>query len=62
MIDIREHLNPLPVEEVTMKNAGIDQDIEDFIAGSLQQSRALRKWSTYHSRIKESLTVGAKGV
>jgi hypothetical protein len=61
-IDIREHLNPLPDEDVTMKNAGIDKDIEDFIAGYLHQSRALRKWSAYHSRIKEALTVGAKGV
>jgi hypothetical protein len=61
-IDIREHLNPLPDEDVTMKNTGIDKDIENFIAGYLHQSRALRKWSAYHSRIKEALTVGAKGV
>lgn len=61
-VDIREHLNPLPAEDITMKNAGIDKDIQDFIAGYLHQSRALRKWSAHHSRIKEALTVGAKGV
>jgi hypothetical protein len=61
-IDIREHLDASPVEDVTMKNAGVDKDIEDFIAGYLQQSRALQKWSSYHTRIKEALTVGAKGV
>jgi ankyrin repeat domain-containing protein 50 len=61
-IDVREYLNPLPVEEVTTKNAGINQDIEGFTARSLQQSWALQKWSTYHSRIKEELMAAAKGV
>ena len=60
--DIREHLDPSPVEDVTMKNSGVEDDIGNFIAGHLTQSRALRKCFSYHSRIKVALTVGAKGV
>jgi hypothetical protein len=60
--DIREYLDPSPVEDITMKNSGVEKDIELFIAGHLDQSRALRKWSLYHSRIKEALAAGAQGV
>jgi len=60
--DIREHLDPSPAEDVLMKNSGIEMDIEEFITGHLGQSRKLQKWSLYHSRIKEALTAGAKGV
>ena len=61
-LDIREHLHPLPVEDITMKNSGVEKDIKLFIAGHLDQSRALRKWSSYHSQIKEALAAGAQGV
>jgi ankyrin repeat domain-containing protein 50 len=61
-IDIREHLDPSSAEDIIMRNAGVDKDIEDYITGYLRQSRVLRKWSAYHLRIKEALTVGAKGV
>ena len=61
-LDIREHLDPSPFEDVTMKNSGVEEDIGSFIAGHLAHSRALRKWFSYHSRIKDALTAGAKGV
>lgn len=60
--DIRECLHPSPIEDVSMKNAGVDKDIADYIQGHLEQHRALRKWSKYHVRIKEVLTTHAKGV
>jgi ankyrin repeat domain-containing protein 50 len=61
-IDIRNSLDPAPDEDIAMKHAGVDKDIENYIAGHLEQNRALQKWSAYHSRIKEALAVGAKGV
>jgi hypothetical protein len=45
-----------------MKNSGIEKDIEEFIAGHLDQSRKLQKWSLYHSRIKEALTAGPQAL
>jgi ankyrin repeat domain-containing protein 50 len=60
--DIREHLNPSSTEDISMKNAGINKDIELFVRGHLQRDRALQKWSSYHSRIQEELTAKAGGV
>jgi hypothetical protein len=60
--DIRDALNPLPDQDIRMKNSGVDKDIADFIAGRLEQDRKLRKWQPYRGRIQEVLTKCSKGV
>ena len=49
-------------QEVKMRNAGIDEDITDFISGRLHEDRKLRKWLPDSKKIEETLTEGAKGV
>lgn len=61
-LDIREYLNLSSNQEVSMKNAGIDKDIEDFVRDQLEQDRALQKWSSYHPQIQEALKAKAGGV
>ncbi len=60
--DIRETLEPSSAEDISMKNTGVNKDIEDFIQGHLERDRAMQKWSTHHSRIKGALTAKADGV
>jgi hypothetical protein len=60
--DIRDAINPLPAQDIRMKNSGIDKDIAKFISGRLDQDRKLRKWEPYRHRIQEVLTQRAQGV
>ncbi|KAL8664146.1 MAG: hypothetical protein Q9168_007966 [Polycauliona sp. 1 TL-2023] len=60
--DIRDSLDLPMNEQVTMQNAGIDEDITKFVSGQLVGDRRLRKLSAYHNKIQEALTSGAKGV
>jgi ankyrin repeat domain-containing protein 50 len=60
--DIRENLEPLSTEDISMKNTGVNQDIEDFIRGHLERDRVMQKWSTHHSQIQDALTTKASGV
>jgi ankyrin repeat domain-containing protein 50 len=60
--DIRQSLNPAGNEEVIMKNAGINQDISDFISGQLKVDPKLRKWRAHHDRIRQALAERAQGV
>ncbi|KAL9577314.1 MAG: hypothetical protein Q9203_007513 [Teloschistes exilis] len=61
-LDIRESLNLPTTHQVIMQNAGINQDITDFVSGQLVGDRRLRKWLSYHDKIQATLTNGAKGV
>lgn len=60
--DIRESLNPAEDDEVVMKNAEINRDIENFISEQLNMDRKLRKWHVHHDRIQRVLTERAQGV
>ena len=60
--DIRSSLNLSFDQEVKMRNAGIDKDIENFISSRLHDDRRLEKWLPYCSKIKETLVKGAQGV
>ena len=61
--DIREDIQPLPEEDVTMiKNEGVDQDIASYIAGRLDADRRLTKWKSFRSKIEDGLTLRARGV
>jgi ankyrin repeat domain-containing protein 50 len=60
--NIRESLNPAGDEEVIMKNAGINQDISDFISRQLKVDPKLRKWRAHHDRIRQALAERAMGV
>ena len=60
--DIRSSFNPSPSQEVNMRNAGIDKDIENFISSRLHEDRRLRKWLQYSRKIEETLAKRAQGV
>ena len=60
--DIREALEPLPREDIMMKNAGVENDIAGFISDRLDKDRKLRRWAASHERIKQALAKGAQGV
>ena len=60
--DIRESLDILATQEVMMQNAGIDQDIADFVSSRLSTDRRLRRFLSYRDIIQETLARGAKGV
>ena len=60
--DIRKSLNFSSDQEVKMRNAGIDKDIENFISSRLHGDRRLQKWLPYHSKIEEILSKRAQGV
>ena len=60
--DIRSSFNPSPSQEVKMRNAGIDKDIENFISSRLHEDRRLRKWLQYSRKIEETLAKRAQGV
>ena len=60
--DIRDGFQPMPHEDVVMKNPGVDTDIADFVSDRLTRDRRLSKWHSYHKQIKESFSRGARGV
>lgn len=60
--DIRDSLDIAATYEVTMRNAGIDKDIVNFISGRLDADRRLRKLLPYRDKIQETLAKRAKGV
>ena len=60
--DIRESLEPLASQEITMQNPGIDQDIAGFIFSRLSTDRRLRRFLSFRDMIQEKLARGARGV
>ena len=60
--DIHESLNLSTTQKVAMQNAGIDQDIGNFISARLKTDRSLQKWRKYHDKIQDTLAERAKGV
>lgn len=60
--DIHESLNLSNTEKVSMQNAGIDQDITNFISARLNKDRSLQKWSNHRDKIQDTLAERAKGV
>ena len=60
--DIRDSLDISATQQVTMQNAGIDQDIVDYISGRFDTERRLRKMLPYRDKIQETLAKRAKGV
>ena len=60
--DIRDSLDNFATQQVKMHNAGIDNDIANFISGRFDADRRLRKWLPYRDKIQETLAKRAKGV
>lgn len=60
--DIRTSLSFSLDQEVKMRNAGIDEDIENFISSRLHEDQRLQKWLPYSGKIEEKLAKRAKGV
>ncbi len=60
--DIRRSLGFSSDQEVKMRNAGIDEDIEKFISSRLRDDRRLKKWLPYRGKIEETLAERAQGV
>jgi hypothetical protein len=61
-LEIRESLDPLSDQNVSLRNSEVDRDIESFVTYQLENDRKLHKWKTRHTDIKEKLTTGAQGV
>ena len=59
--DIRNSLNFSLDQDVKMRNAGIDKDIENFIFSRLHEDQRLRKWLPYRSKIEDTLAERAQG-
>ena len=62
LYDIRHSLGHSFDQEVKMRNAGIDKDIENFISSRLHEDHRLQKWLPYRHKIEETLTERAQGV
>jgi ankyrin repeat protein len=60
--DIRESLNPTSIQQVTMRNVGIEEDIASYVLYQLTEDRRLERWQQYREKIQETLVKGAKGV
>ena len=60
--DIRRSLNVSSDQDVKMRNAGIDKDIENVISSRLRGDRRLQEWLPYRSKIEETLAKRAQGV
>lgn len=60
--DIRGSLSPAGHDEVVMKNAGINQDITNFISRQINTDPKLQKWRAHHDRIQQALAGRAHGV
>lgn len=61
-LDIRESLNPLLDQNVSLRSSEVDGDIESFVSYQLKIEQKLQKWKARHTDIKEKLTAGAQGV
>ena len=61
-IDIRESFTHLSMQEIQMRNSGIDKDIADYISGRFNIDRRLRKWFQYREKIQEALVKRAEGM
>lgn len=61
-LDIQDSLSPDENQVVTMDNAGVRRDIENFIAQKLKSDRGLRKWEEQSKRIRETIAEKAQGV
>ncbi len=62
LYDIRISLKLSLDQEVKMRNAGIDKDIENFISSRLHEDHRLRKWLPYRNKIEEMLAKRSQGV
>jgi hypothetical protein len=60
--DIRESLEALDDQIISMKNNLVDYDIASFVSGHMRDNRRLRKWEKYHDEIEQAFIKGAKGV
>jgi hypothetical protein len=59
---LRDELDTLQDDIVSMRNNSVDSDIASFVSGYLKRSRGLRKWEKYHDRIEKAHTERAGGV
>lgn len=62
LLDIREFLGLPIIQQIIMRNEGINKDIVDFISGQLDEDRRLRKLSPYRNKIQIALAKGARGM
>lgn len=60
--DIRDELDALRDETISMKSDSVDGDIAAFISSYLRNNRRLRKWEIHYDQIENALTERAKGV
>ncbi|KAI9149607.1 Vegetative incompatibility protein [Paramyrothecium foliicola] len=61
-IDIREDLEALEQETISLRNDYVDKDIAAFVSKYLRQNRRLQGWEKHYDQIEKALTDRAKGV
>lgn len=62
VFDIRQSLNPQAGQEVTMKNPGVDKDIDNYVYYQLTTDPGLHQWKSDRAEIHAALTERAQGV
>ncbi|RYP76840.1 hypothetical protein DL771_001576 [Monosporascus sp. 5C6A] len=61
LVDIRDEIEVLADEIISMKVESIQKDITSFISQHLRESSRLRKWARHHERIESVVTERANG-
>ncbi|ORY68357.1 uncharacterized protein BCR38DRAFT_471936 [Pseudomassariella vexata] len=61
-VEIREELEAIPEDIITMKNDAVDKDIASIVSQHLRDNRRLRKWKEYYGRIETTLTQRTEGL
>ncbi|KAF6832422.1 hypothetical protein CMUS01_06914 [Colletotrichum musicola] len=61
-VDIREELEAIQVEVISLKNDEVAQDISLYVSRHLRDDRRLRKWSSSFDEIERVLAQKAQGV
>ena len=60
--DIRDSVNPTGNDEMEMRNAGIDEDIKNYVSEKLMSDPSLQNLHIWHDLIQEALAARAQGV
>jgi hypothetical protein len=61
-LDIRRSLSLGSHQDISLRNDGVQSDLERYISDKLRTSPNLRRWERYHDQIKQALLKQAQGV
>jgi hypothetical protein len=61
-LDIRRSLSLGSHQDISLRNDGVQSDLERYISDKLRTSPDLWRWERYHDQIQEALLKQAQGV